>query len=88
MNRCEVCEKPIPEGQEVVHPEEGDSYCAMCVVGLIGAERDALRAFAQEVVSSYHGTAAARIKVLAERGRALLRTPGGGVASGSQGRVG
>jgi hypothetical protein len=40
--RCEVCEKPIPDGQEVVHPEEGDSYCARCVVDLIGAERDAL----------------------------------------------
>jgi hypothetical protein len=35
-------EKPIPDGQEVVHPEEGDSYCARCVVDLIGAERDAL----------------------------------------------
>lgn len=37
---CEVCEKPIPEGQEVIHAEEGDSYCARCVVDLIGAERD------------------------------------------------
>lgn len=37
---CEVCETPIPDGQEVVHPEEGDSYCAKCVVALLGQERD------------------------------------------------
>lgn len=42
LRHCEVCEKPIPEGQEVVHAEEGDSYCARCVVDLIGGERDAL----------------------------------------------
>jgi hypothetical protein len=42
LAHCECCEEPIPEGQEYVHPEEGDSYCRRCVIDLLGAERDAL----------------------------------------------
>jgi hypothetical protein len=52
VSDCEVCEKPIADGQEVVHPEEGDSYCARCVVDLIGADRDAVRAAARAVIES------------------------------------
>lgn len=47
---CEVCEQSIPDGQEIVHPVEGDSYCARCCAALICVERDALREALERIV--------------------------------------
>jgi hypothetical protein len=63
MRHCEVCEQPIPDGQEVVHPEDGDSYCARCVVDLIGGERDALTRQLAGAVSDIRVLRAALIAV-------------------------
>lgn len=59
QRHCECCEKPIPDGQEVVHPEEGDSYCARCVVDMIGVERDVL---ARQLVGAVDDAAVERLR--------------------------